>query len=983
MPFLRYANARVVKTTNLNNGGWDNIRVASGKVRADRNLVTQASKILGSEFDPSKYLLTHATIVASVDTVAVPGDKIGSLVVGGKKVVRKTASYRVKPECDIYINNNLDAFSRPVLLKSYPTFIGGHSFLEHVQIEELSKGRILDAVARDIGDSLYVDILVANDRKHTQLIEDIESGRISTLSMGCSIDGSICTKCGNWAADETEMCFPPGTRVLKSDGRYTSIEEIVVGDMVLTHKGNHRRVLNTMSRHYDGHVSLLSVDGIATPVRATVNHPFWVLRPRQECACGCGENLRRTVEHERGAAGSFKRRFLPGHNSRVWGSNPDTNNNVLSFGEYSKMFDMDMEFVQAKDLRKGDYLTFPIPQEVKDTPDATESKARLIGYFLAEGSYIKRDGQRVGVSFSFGHHEMDTLAREVVDLLNAEWGRDSRWSPSGNWQERIAQYAIKPIRRRFNSRSIPGGLVCPDCHAPSDYIFNGSKVRGANYSCKVCKLQWDLKADRSVHANLYPPKVEGQGSCSVVLNLKEAADWFYHYCGEYSDTKQLHPDVMLWSPEIQKHVVLGWINGDGNQTVTGIVGNTASFHLMSQMHVLAARCGWYGRKQVAFAGKSARLDQVVNGDGTVTMRDDRGWLPQMRLILSEPNGFEKEVRFTEREKARVTLSAFTDGFKRVGNWLLYRIRDTSVECYKGVVHNFEVEEDNSYVVEGLAVHNCTHVLHEKGNTFFDESGRKHRIAELCGYEGIDPTGGVKFIEASWVEVPAFKGAVARNVISISSKDSARTAALLEKIFTAAPPEVVHTAFQKVARDLKIGSEDEGYQPDENPFGEPANLDGEKKEPPKPSKGILDDAETELTNALVDRVKKRVRDQLQGPSQSMPSSDSPNDTIIKQGSLYRSSIRMIVATSETTADVVKRVEGLNTVFGISVPQTVYSAALRVGPSNRYGSFRQFLDACGKALNRAPTSPEIKSIIRIGAVMSAHQSRLADGKQKEIK
>jgi len=483
MPFLRYANARVVKTTNLNNGGWDNIRVASGKVRADRNLVTQASKILGSEFDPSKYLLTHATIVASVDTVAVPGEKIGSIVVGGKKVVRKTASYRVKPECDIYINNNLDAFSRPVLLKSYPTFIGGHSFLEHVQIEELSKGRILDAVARDIGDSLYVDILVANDRKHTQLIEDIESGRISTLSMGCSIDGSICTKCGNWAADETEM--------------------------------------------------------------------------------------------------------------------------------------------------------------------------------------------------------------------------------------------------------------------------------------------------------------------------------------------------------------------------------------------------------------------------------------------------------------------------------------------------------------------CTHVLHEKGNTFFDESGRKHRIAELCGYEGIEPTGGVKFIEASWVEVPAFKGAVARNVISISSKDSARTAALLEKIFTTAPPEVVHTAFQKVARDLKIGSEDEGYQPDENPFGEPANLDGEKKESPKPSKGILDDAETELTNALVDRVKKRVRDQLQGPVPSIPSSDSPNDTIIKQGGLYRSSLRMIVATAKTTADVVRRVEGLNTVFGISVPQTVYSAALRVGPSNRYGSFQQFLDACGKALNRAPTSPEIKSIIRIGAVMSAHQSRLADGKQKEIK
>lgn len=1413
MAFLRYANARVVNTTNLNNGGWDNIRVASGRVRTDRNLVEQASKILGTEFDPSKYLLTHATIVASVDTIPVPGEKVGSAVVGGKKVVRKTASYRVKPECDAFINNNLDSFSRPVLLKAYPTFVGGHSFLEHVQIEELSKGRILDAVARDIGDSVYVDILVANDRKHSQLIRDIESGELSTLSMGCflpgtqvsmadgtrvaiedvqvgdqvlthmgrtrevtnkqirggswsvrrieavgvpsaitatevhpffvfrlpdvcacgcgeslpesyasgkrtslpkrlsrrfrdghrlrvlnpngsysleeyasrrsrldeiqslkmeevkagdlkvgdflcfprsafgtivdttpgrarllgyflaegnfqkqngkhhtvefnfslheketyaaevarllqeefpgcnprtytgdesdgcfstvvvrseavaswflkhggeyshkkllhpdvmawspdnqlhllgawingdgtlqkggvtssvtvsydlvcqmhaimarcgiharmygrvhsklvdvaevvngglaqtlcedgsyrrpsfqldlgqtqsqvlsgycdkvrsnpkfqtqafrvlddvvmfpitsietqtyegwvhdmeveedhsyvvegvavhncTIDGSSCTKCGNWAADETEMCFPPGTRVLKSDGRYTSIEEIVAGDMVLTHKGNHRRVLNTMSRHYEGHVSLLSVDGIATPVRATVNHPFWVLRPRQECACGCGENLRRTVEHERGAANSFKRRFLPGHNSRVWNSNPDTKNNVLSFSDYSKVFDVDMEFVPAKDLQKGDYLTFPIPQEVKDTPDATVRKARLLGYFLAEGSYVKRDGERVGVSFTFGHHETDTLAREVVDLLNEEWGRDSRWTPSGNWQDRIAQSPINPIRRRVNSRPIPEGLVCPDCHAPSDYIFNGSKVRGQTYSCKICRLQWDLNADRSVHAKFYPSRVEGHGSCSVVLNLKEAADWFYHYCGEYSDTKQVHPDVMLWSPEIQKHIVFGWINGDGNQTVTGIVGSTASFHLMSQMHVLAARCGWYGRKQVAFAGKTTRLDQVVNGDGTVTMRDDRGWLPQMRLILSEPDGFEKEVRFTEREKARVTLSSFTDGFKRVGNWLLYRIRDTSIECYKGIVHNFEVEEDNSYVVEGLAVHNCNHILHEKGNTFYDESGVKHRIAELCGDVSIEPTGGVKFIEASWVKIPAFKGAVARNVVSINSSHSAKTAMLLEHILSSVPLDIVNNALRKVASDNHVASEDGSYAEEdggENPFGEPAKVEEEepKKEEAPKTKGMLDDAEADITDALVDKVKKRIKDQLQGP---LPSSMAPNDTLVKQGSAYRTSLRMIVASSKTPDEVVRKIGSLNDVFGIKVPEIVYSAALRVGSLNQYGSFSQFLKACGRSLQRLPTKQEVKTIIRIGALISAHHSRIADGNKKETK
>jgi len=205
MAFLRYARAQVTRP-QVQGQLWDNVRVASGVRRADRNLVDQASKILQDDFDPSKYLLTHATIVASVDTVPGPSTKLGKVTEEGRKIVRKTANYRVKASCDKFINNNLDCWARPVLLKSYPTFVGAHSFVEHVQIENLSKGRIIDAVGRDIGDSIYVDILVANDRKHAELIKDIESGKLSTLSMGCSIDGSTCTKCGHWAADETEFC---------------------------------------------------------------------------------------------------------------------------------------------------------------------------------------------------------------------------------------------------------------------------------------------------------------------------------------------------------------------------------------------------------------------------------------------------------------------------------------------------------------------------------------------------------------------------------------------------------------------------------------------------------------------------------------------------------------------------------------------------------------------------------------------------------
>lgn len=233
MPMMKYAHARVV-TPNVGKTEWRNIRTASSGVipaELSDNLMLRASDFFGTnKFNPDMYLLTHATIIASVDSYSPVGQKTGSLVVDGFKVNRKYSNFRIKPETDQYINNNGDSWDRAVLLKSFRTFIGGHNFVEHVQVEELSKGRIIDAVARDIGDSIYVDILIATDRKHTDLIKDIESGRMATLSMGTTVDHTTCTKCGNVAADETEMCghirFEKGNKFFDENGTQHRVAEL-------------------------------------------------------------------------------------------------------------------------------------------------------------------------------------------------------------------------------------------------------------------------------------------------------------------------------------------------------------------------------------------------------------------------------------------------------------------------------------------------------------------------------------------------------------------------------------------------------------------------------------------------------------------------------------------------------------------------------------------------------------------------------------
>lgn len=194
MSFLKYGHAAVVNKV-VCPGKWVDNVVPKGRIVVAKNVIAQ--------FDPSKWLLSHVTIMASVDVEKVsPSDP--------KK------NFLIKPEYSIFVNNNGDSWERGLLKIASKTFMGADNFVEHVQIPELSKGKIIDVALREVpfakgpnGDdltSLYVDILIATNKKHSDLVEKIQSGEYSAVSMGCLIKYSICTQCGRVAEDESQSC---------------------------------------------------------------------------------------------------------------------------------------------------------------------------------------------------------------------------------------------------------------------------------------------------------------------------------------------------------------------------------------------------------------------------------------------------------------------------------------------------------------------------------------------------------------------------------------------------------------------------------------------------------------------------------------------------------------------------------------------------------------------------------------------------------
>lgn len=228
MGFSKYANATVAKPS-INLDGWDEIRHKAVSLGASFETRTAGHVVL-QEYKPEDFLLSHCTIIASVDTETPGGSQLGQQMVDGVQIDRKYADYFVSPETTKYINNNNDCWERKLLLASFKTFIGGENYVEHIQIPELSKGKIIDAAARDIGDSVYVDILVATNRKHKPLIAAIEGGQLSTLSMGAQVAFTICTKCGNVAEDELQLCrhikYQKGNFFIDAMGKRRKIAEL-------------------------------------------------------------------------------------------------------------------------------------------------------------------------------------------------------------------------------------------------------------------------------------------------------------------------------------------------------------------------------------------------------------------------------------------------------------------------------------------------------------------------------------------------------------------------------------------------------------------------------------------------------------------------------------------------------------------------------------------------------------------------------------
>jgi len=209
---------------------WQNFRNSFSKSKNSKTNVESTSEKFSktkkqfviSGIDTDKYRYDHVTILHSVNI--------------------EDNGYWITSDTEKFINSNNDSWMTDDLRKDAYTFIGGKDrkngfakvFEEHNQDPELAKGKVIDLVIRELPNTktIAVELLIGTNKKHSDLINNINRGYYNAVSMGCTVEYCLCSICGNKAEESSQYCGhinglkPINGTSICSDGKIRKVAEL-------------------------------------------------------------------------------------------------------------------------------------------------------------------------------------------------------------------------------------------------------------------------------------------------------------------------------------------------------------------------------------------------------------------------------------------------------------------------------------------------------------------------------------------------------------------------------------------------------------------------------------------------------------------------------------------------------------------------------------------------------------------------------------
>lgn len=376
------------------------------------------------------------------------------------------------------------------------------------------------------------------------------------------------------------LCFGPDTKILLSDGTLKSIRDVSVGESVITHTGKTGVISHKFEREYSGKIKVL-------------NNIAWKM----------GETFV-TPEHPY---------FVNGENFKIL-------NDLKS-----------STIIKDKNVKTGDYLSFPVDYEVDETE------------FLKISDFLplaKKDGDKVWLDNGGTSH-----CKPISDKIYLS--EDFAWIVGFF----LAEGSFEKTKNKSDD-------IVYNC---INFTFNRKETE---FLDKLKQFAEKLELNTSIS---YP-----KNSQTVHLDIYNSilASFFKVLCNEYSDKKTIHQKLMNLNVHFIKSLLDGFRDGDGTKRQENQVElTTTSLNLASQLYTISGRLGLSPR---------IKRSKYINK-------------PVFRVYYRN-DSFVKLYKSSR--------------FKTSDRYNLTRFDGVSEKDYSGVVYNIEVTGDNSYIADGVAVHNC-------------------------------------------------------------------------------------------------------------------------------------------------------------------------------------------------------------------------------------------------------------------------------------
>ena len=178
------------------------------------------------------------------------------------------------------------------------------------------------------------------------------------------------------------QCFSPETGVYTADG-LKAIKDVKQGDLVLGKSGSYREVERRYAYNQTDRMVSVKVKHAIDPLLVTAGHPFYAIQ-----GVPMEQSNERTLEW-----------LAKGKVGAAW--------------------------IDAGQLKQGDYVAQVIPTEVVNVAGLTEDDARLYGILLGDG-HLSKDGMEWGVSGNPGKDEHLAFVRAYLEQRGIHYWETAR-----------------------------------------------------------------------------------------------------------------------------------------------------------------------------------------------------------------------------------------------------------------------------------------------------------------------------------------------------------------------------------------------------------------------------------------------------------------------------------------------------------------------------------------------------------------------------